>query len=76
LKNGKQFCPLTKQRKLQDDKYNRRSLPSLREVERELRPLAVYALNRVSRAQGEESRGDQTDEDENDKEKERYNWPI
>jgi hypothetical protein len=75
--NPDPICEWNKdKRKLQDDKYNRRSLPSLREVERELRPLAVYALNRVSRAQGEESRGDQTDEDENDKEKERYNWPI
>ncbi|KAJ4337578.1 hypothetical protein N0V87_004532 [Didymella glomerata] len=71
--NPNPICEWNKnKRKLQDDKYNKRSLPSLREIERELRPLAVYALGRVPRGQGRGSRGDRTDKDENGEKQERY----
>ncbi|KAF3042083.1 hypothetical protein E8E11_008255 [Didymella keratinophila] len=55
-------------RKLQDDKYNERSLPALREMERELRPLVVCALGRVPRGQSNGTPDDKGDQDKNDEE--------
>lgn len=57
-------------RKLQNDKYNERSLPSLREIERELRHLMIYTFDRVPRGQGGGSRDDQDDRDENEEKQE------
>lgn len=44
----------TDKQKLLHGKYNERSLPSLREIERELRPLVVYTLGRLPVGRAEE----------------------
>lgn len=53
--------------KLLNDKFSKRLLPSLREIKRELRPLAIYAVGHIPHGQGWASRDDQNDKDENDR---------